>query len=117
MQEYASNLGELVDIVVSHQGLPLKVSLIKQLLEALVLPVPDHYQSHLRRMANLGAPLPPARKLPWLRCAAPAACSCGGITSACACLSDCISRAPAGQGCMQGRACMQVVRACSSCAR
>ena len=55
VQEYSSNLGELVDIVVSHQGLPMKVALISQLLETLVLPVPDHYQNHLRRMAALGA--------------------------------------------------------------
>ena len=58
-QEYSSNLGEVVDIVMSHQGLPLKVVLITKLLETLVLPVPDHYQTHLRRMAALGEPLGP----------------------------------------------------------
>ena len=54
LQEYSTNLGQVVDIVVSHQGLPLKVSLVAQLMSALVLPAPEHYRPLLRRFAALG---------------------------------------------------------------
>ena len=54
LQEYSTNLGQVVDIVVSHQGLPLKVSLVAQLMAALVLPAPEHYRPLLRRFAALG---------------------------------------------------------------
>ena len=53
-KEYNSDLGELVDIVVSHQGLPMKVALISQLLETLLLPVPDQHQNQLRCMTAQG---------------------------------------------------------------
>ena len=52
---YAKNLGAVVDIVVSHMGLPLKVRLASQLMAALVLPSPEHYRPLLRRFAGLGA--------------------------------------------------------------
>lgn len=54
LQEYSSSLGQVVDIVVSHQGLPYKVALITQLMAALVLPAPEHYRPVLRRFAALG---------------------------------------------------------------
>lgn len=54
LQEYSSNLGSVVDIVVSHQSLPLKVALVSQLMIALVLPAPDPYRSLLRRFVALG---------------------------------------------------------------
>ena len=37
---HAKNLGAVVDIVVSHMGLPLKIRLASQLMAALVLPAP-----------------------------------------------------------------------------
>ena len=52
---YASNLGQVVDIVVSHQGVATKSALIGQLMSALVLPAPEHYRPLLRRLAALGA--------------------------------------------------------------
>jgi hypothetical protein len=54
MQVYSSSLGQVVDIVVSHQGLPFKVALVSQLMSALVLPAPEHYRPLLRRFAALG---------------------------------------------------------------
>ena len=54
MQVYSSSLGQVVDIVVSHQGLPFKVQLVSQLMSALVLPAPEHYRPLLRRFAALG---------------------------------------------------------------
>ena len=56
---YASNLGQVVDIVVSHQGVATKSALVSQLMSALVLPAPEHYRPLLRRLAALGA-------RPWL---------------------------------------------------
>ena len=53
-QVYSSSLGQVVDIVVSHQGLPFKVALVSQLMSALVLPAPEHYRPLLRRFAALG---------------------------------------------------------------
>lgn len=58
-QEYSTSLGKVVDIVVSHQGLPIKVNLVTQLMSALVLPAPEHYRPLLRRFAALGTPPPP----------------------------------------------------------
>jgi len=52
---YANNLGAVVDIVVSHMGLPRKVRLATALMAALVLPSPEHYRPLLRRVAALGA--------------------------------------------------------------
>jgi len=48
---YASNLGQVVDIVVSHQGVATKSALVSQLMSALVLPAPEHYRPLLRRLA------------------------------------------------------------------
>ena len=44
MQVYSANLGQVVDIVVSHQGVEIKTQLIGQLMSALVLPAPEHYR-------------------------------------------------------------------------
>jgi acetyl-CoA carboxylase/biotin carboxylase 1 len=61
-QVYSTNLGQVVDIVVSHQAVPLKAALVARLMAALVLPAPEHYRPLLRRLAALGAALrAPAR--------------------------------------------------------
>ncbi|CAK0731625.1 hypothetical protein CVIRNUC_000020 [Coccomyxa viridis] len=52
-QVYSANLGQVVDIVVSHQGVEIKTQLIGQLMSALVLPAPEHYRPLLRRLAAL----------------------------------------------------------------
>jgi pyruvate/2-oxoglutarate dehydrogenase complex dihydrolipoamide acyltransferase (E2) component len=52
---HAKNLGAVVDIVVSHMGLPLKIRLASQLMAALVLPAPERYRPILRRFAALGS--------------------------------------------------------------
>lgn len=54
LQEYSDNLGRVVDIVVSHQGLPTKLALVTQLMSSLVLPAPEHFRPLLRRFAALG---------------------------------------------------------------
>ena len=54
VQLHSKTLGKVVDIVVSHQGLPRKMSLVAHLLNVLVLPAPEHYRPLLRRMAVLG---------------------------------------------------------------
>ena len=53
-QEHSTNLGKVVDIVVSHQGSAIKVALVSQLMSALVLPSPEQYRPLLRRFATLG---------------------------------------------------------------
>ena len=53
MQVYSTNLAQVVDIVVSHQGVDIKTQLIGQLMSALVLPAPEHYRPLLRRLAAL----------------------------------------------------------------
>ncbi len=53
LQVYSANLGQVVDIVVSHQGVEIKTQLIGQLMSALVLPAPEHYRPLLRRLAAL----------------------------------------------------------------
>lgn len=58
MQEFSKSLGQVVDIVVSHQGLPLKMLLVSRLMATLVLPAPEHYRPLLRRFAALGSYLP-----------------------------------------------------------
>ena len=50
---YSTNLAQVVDIVVSHQGIEIKTQLIGQLMSALVLPAPEHYRPLLRRLAAL----------------------------------------------------------------
>ena len=52
---YSTNLGQVVDIVVSHQAVVLKAALVARLMAALVLPAPEHYRPLLRRLAALGA--------------------------------------------------------------
>ena len=56
-QVYSTNLGQVVDIVVSHQAVALKAALVARLMAALVLPAPEHYRPLLRRLAALGAAL------------------------------------------------------------
>lgn len=56
MQVYSTNLGAVVDIVVSHQGVETKTQLVSQLMSTLVLPAPEHYRPLLRRLAALGGP-------------------------------------------------------------
>ena len=58
VQEFSKSLGQVVDIVVSHQGLPLKMLLVSRLMATLVLPAPEHYRPLLRRFAALGSYLP-----------------------------------------------------------
>ncbi len=60
-QVYSTNLGQVVDIVVSHQGVATKTLMVSQLMSSLVLPAPEHYRPLLRRLAALGesAPFPP----------------------------------------------------------
>jgi hypothetical protein len=45
----------VLDLVVSHQGLPLKLELVKRILSTLVLPSPVPYRSLLRRFAALSS--------------------------------------------------------------
>lgn len=54
VQEFSKSLGKVVDIVVSHQGLPTKMLLVSRLMSTLVLPAPEHYRPLLRRFAALG---------------------------------------------------------------
>ncbi len=56
---YSTNLAQVVDIVVSHQGIEIKTQLIGQLMSALVLPAPEHYRPLLRRLAALSTSLAP----------------------------------------------------------
>jgi hypothetical protein len=49
------SLQAVLDIVVSHQGLPLKTELVKRILSTLVLPSPVPYRSLLRRFAALSS--------------------------------------------------------------
>lgn len=62
-QVYSTNLGQVVDIVVSHQGLAIKTQLVSQLMSTLVLPAPEHYRPLLRRLAALGGAL---ASHPWI---------------------------------------------------
>jgi acetyl-CoA carboxylase/biotin carboxylase 1 len=57
VQVYSTNLGQVVDIVVSHQGVATKSQLVNQLMSTLVLPAPEHYRPLLRRLATLGGAL------------------------------------------------------------
>ena len=53
MQVHSKNLQQVLDIVVSHQALPLKCQLLLKLLLALVAPAPEHHRALLRRLAGL----------------------------------------------------------------
>ena len=50
---HSKNLQQVLDIVVSHQALPLKCQLLLKLLLALVAPAPEHHRALLRRLAGL----------------------------------------------------------------
>ncbi|PSC75189.1 acetyl-carboxylase 1-like [Micractinium conductrix] len=52
-QTHSGKLHAVLDIVLSHQGTPLKSALMQRLMSALVLPAPEHYRSLLRRLATL----------------------------------------------------------------
>ena len=53
MQTHSKELQSVVDIVVSHQAMPLKCRLVVQLLYAVVAPTPEQYRPLLRRLAGL----------------------------------------------------------------
>lgn len=56
---HSEDLAAVLDIVMAHQGIRLRSQLLLRLLSALVLPGPEHYRRHLRRLASLeGARLP-----------------------------------------------------------
>lgn len=57
MQVHSKNLQQVLDIVVSHQALPLKCQLLLKLLLALVAPAPEHQRALLRRLAGLSGML------------------------------------------------------------
>ena len=50
---HSGNLQAVLDMVLSHQGLPLKAELTLRLMTALVLPDPAYYRPLLRRMTAL----------------------------------------------------------------
>ena len=50
---HAGNLQAVLDMVLSHQGLALKVQLVLRLMAVLVLPAPAPYRPQLRRFAAL----------------------------------------------------------------
>ncbi|KAL4525084.1 hypothetical protein Ndes2526A_g07171 [Nannochloris sp. 'desiccata'] len=55
-QAHSSALENVVDVVLSHNGLVLKSQLILRIMGALVLPAPDVYRPLLRRLAALAEP-------------------------------------------------------------
>eukprot|EP00200_Dunaliella_tertiolecta_P012627 CAMPEP_0202373002 /NCGR_PEP_ID=MMETSP1127-20130417/4091_1 /ASSEMBLY_ACC=CAM_ASM_000462 /TAXON_ID=3047 /ORGANISM="Dunaliella tertiolecta, Strain CCMP1320" /LENGTH=2753 /DNA_ID=CAMNT_0048969731 /DNA_START=204 /DNA_END=8465 /DNA_ORIENTATION=+ len=56
----------VLEAVISHQGLRHKCDLLSRLLATLVLPAPNLYRSHLRRLAALaGGVQRPAAELAW----------------------------------------------------
>lgn len=52
---HPNNHQAVLDLVISHQGLPLKIELVKRILSTLVLPSPVPYRSLLRRFAALSS--------------------------------------------------------------
>jgi hypothetical protein len=56
LQVHSGKLQAVLDIVLSHQGAPLKSALMQRLMSALVLPAPEHYRALLRRLAGLAEP-------------------------------------------------------------
>jgi acetyl-CoA carboxylase/biotin carboxylase 1 len=52
---HPNNHQAVLDMVISHQGLPLKKELVKRILSTLVMPAPVHYRSLLRRFAGLSS--------------------------------------------------------------
>ncbi len=53
MQVHSEDLAAVLGIVMAHQAPALKSALVLRLLSALVLPDPEHYRAHLRRLAAL----------------------------------------------------------------
>lgn len=58
MQVHSENLAAVLEIVLSHQGAAMKCDLVLRLLSALVLPAPENYRTHLRRLAVLSGTFP-----------------------------------------------------------
>ncbi len=57
LQVHSEDLAAVLGIVMAHQAPALKSALVLRLQSALVLPDPEHYRAHLRRLAALeGAP-------------------------------------------------------------
>ncbi len=52
---HAPHRQAVLELVVSHQGRPLKLDLLRRLLATLVLPAPERYRDYLRRLAALPA--------------------------------------------------------------
>ena len=52
-QVHSEDLAAVLGIVMAHQAPALKSALVLRLLSALVLPDPEHYRAHLRRLAAL----------------------------------------------------------------
>jgi len=52
---HPNNHQAVLDMVISHQGLPHKMELVKRILSTLVLPAPVPYRSLLRRFAALSS--------------------------------------------------------------
>lgn len=52
---HPNNHQAVLDMVISHQGLPHKIELVKRILSTLVLPAPVPYRSLLRRFAALSS--------------------------------------------------------------
>ncbi|GIM14327.1 hypothetical protein Vretimale_17212, partial [Volvox reticuliferus] len=55
-KKHAGKLSVVLDLVLSHQGLPLKSKLVLGLMARLVLPAPAQYRPLLRRLAALTGP-------------------------------------------------------------
>jgi hypothetical protein len=54
-KNHPNNHQAVLDMVISHQGLPHKIELVKRILSTLVLPAPVPYRSLLRRFALLSS--------------------------------------------------------------
>ena len=54
-KQYANNHQAVLDMVTSHQGLELKVELVKRIFFKLVMPAPVPYRPLLRRLAALSS--------------------------------------------------------------
>ena len=53
IQVHSEDLAAVLGIVMAHQAPALKSALVLRLMSALVLPDPEHYRAHLRRLAAL----------------------------------------------------------------
>jgi hypothetical protein len=54
-KQYSNNHQAVLDMVTSHQGLDLKVELVKRIFTKLVMPAPVPYRPLLRRLAALSS--------------------------------------------------------------